>query len=168
MWRVTSSKTGAGTGVGRRAGHAPAHAHATTLRPARADDTGTAEARVPGPAPEPAGESITAPGTPADLRSTPELARPHRRMRPPRVRLRLPDGQQLDVTLVSWHQYADGTWRARVSWPVWGAVAHAGEVQTRTCAQEAYVPARMLTPLPGEDYRAVRRHRPRISFPRQA
>ncbi|MDI2126723.1 hypothetical protein [Yinghuangia seranimata] len=149
---MTSTKSGAGTT--RRSAHG-------TGRPAISDPT---EARVPGPAPEPAEESFPAP---PELRSTPELARPHRRARPPRVRLRLPDGQQLDVTLVSWHQYRDGTWRARVSWPVWGAVAHAGEVQTRTCAQEAFVPARMLTPLPGEDYRAVRQHRPRIAVPRR-
>lgn len=171
MCPVTSTKTGAGAGTARRVGHAPssATAHtATTVRPARSDDPPSSEARVPAPASEPTDEALAGSGLPADLRSTPDLARPHRRMRPPRVRLRLPDGQHLDVTLVSWHQYSDGTWRARVSWPVWGAVAHAGEVQTRTCAQEAYVPARMLTPLPDEDYRAVRRHRPRISFPRQA
>ncbi|MEU8135174.1 hypothetical protein [Streptodolium elevatio] len=168
---MTSTKTGAGAGTARRVGHAasPASVHAaTTVRPARSDDPAPPEARVPAPASEPTDAALAAPGIPADLRSTPDLARPHRRTRPPRVRLRLPDGQHLDVTLVSWHQYGDGTWRARVSWPVWGAVAHAGEVQTRTCAQEAYVPARMLTPLPDEDYRAVRRHRPRISFPRQA
>ncbi|WTW92866.1 hypothetical protein OG216_05515 [Streptomycetaceae bacterium NBC_01309] len=168
---MTSTKTGAGAGTARRVGHAPssATAHAaTTVRPARSDNPASSEARVPAPASEPTDEALAGSGLPADLRSTPDLARPHRRMRPPRVRLRLPDGQHLDVTLVSWHQYSDGTWRARVSWPVWGAVAHAGEVQTRTCAQEAYVPARMLTPLPDEDYRAVRRHRPRISFPRQA
>jgi hypothetical protein len=147
---VTSSKTGAGTDSARRG-------------PSQASIPTVAEARVPGPAPEPARETLS----PGDLRSTPDLARPHRRSRPPRVRLRLPDGQHLDVTLVSWHQYRDGTWRARVSWPVWGAVAHAGEVQTRTCAQQAYVPARMLTPIAGEDYRAVRRHRPRITVPRQ-
>ncbi|WP_436770959.1 hypothetical protein [Yinghuangia sp. YIM S09857] len=165
---MTSTKTGAGAGSARRVGHAPTPAPALTatpLRPVRSDPA-PPEARVPAPASEPTDEALAAP--PAEPRGTADLARPHRRMRPPRVRLRLPDGQSLDVTLVSWHQYSDGTWRARVSWPVWGAVAHAGEVQTRTCAQEAYVPARMLTPLPGEDYRAVRRHRPRISFPRQA
>lgn len=160
MPAVTHSKTGAGVGAARRPGRTPTKAASTTTAPQ------TDEVRVPGPAPEPADETL-GPGTPADLRTLPGFGRRHRRSRAPRVRLRLPDGQHLEVTLVSWHQYADGTWRARVTWPVWGAVLHAGEVQTRTCAQQAFVPARMLTPLPGEDYRAVRRHRPRITLPRQ-
>ncbi|WP_436788146.1 hypothetical protein [Yinghuangia sp. YIM S10712] len=155
------------TGAARRTGHAPSRSRtATTPPPGRDDGLVSSGTRVPGPAPEPADGFAGVPGAPTDLQGPPELTRP-RRTRPPRVRLRLPDGQHLDVTLVSWHQYADGTWRARVSWAQWGAVVHAGEVQTRSCAQQAYVPARVLSPLPGEDYRAVRRHRPRISVPRQ-
>jgi len=159
MSRVISAKTAAGTGTARRPGHAPSHTcPAGATPPGRDDDPTTPASRAPGLPPEFVGGLPAGPGIPDPPR--PRRARP-------RVRLHLPDGQHLDVTLVSWHQYADGTWRARVSWTQWGAVVHAGEIQTRSCAQQAYVPARVLSPLPGEDYRAVRRHRPRITVPRQ-
>ncbi|MFI1577782.1 hypothetical protein [Embleya sp. NPDC020630] len=85
----------------------------------------------------------------------------------PRVRMVLPDGQHLEVTLVSWHQYRDGSWRARVRWPVWGAYGFAADVETRAWAMESFVPARVLGPLDGEDYGTVRRDRPRIPVPKQ-
>ncbi|MYS83826.1 hypothetical protein [Embleya scabrispora] len=87
--------------------------------------------------------------------------------RGPRVRMLLPDGQHLEVTLVSWHQYRDGSWRARVRWPVWGAYGFATEVQTRVWAMESFVPASMLGPVDGQDYGTVRRDRPRVQVPKQ-
>jgi hypothetical protein len=118
------------------------------------------------PADIPAAGPGTAPG------AVPPAADTHlpaaRRARPhPRVRMHLPDGQHLEVDLVSWHQYRDGSWRARVRWPVWGAVLHGRDVRTSPRAAEAYVPVHALTPVGGEDYRAVRRHRPRIGTPRR-
>jgi len=85
----------------------------------------------------------------------------------PRVRMRLPDGQHLEVTLVSWHQYRDGTWRARVRWPVWGAYGFGVEVETKAWAMESFVPASVLGALDGEDYGTTRRDRPRIQVPKQ-
>ncbi|MEU0932706.1 hypothetical protein [Embleya sp. NPDC005971] len=85
----------------------------------------------------------------------------------PRVRMLLPDGQHLEVTLVSWHQYRDGSWRARVRWPVWGAYGFAADVQTRAWAMESFVPASVLGPLDGQDYGIVRRDRPRVQVPKQ-
>lgn len=85
----------------------------------------------------------------------------------PRVRMVLPDGQHLEVTLVSWHQYRDGTWRARVRWPVWGAYGFAADVRTRAWAMESFVPASVIGPLDGEDYGTVRRDRPRVQVPKQ-
>ncbi|GCD98835.1 hypothetical protein EHYA_06546 [Embleya hyalina] len=85
----------------------------------------------------------------------------------PRVRMVLPDGQHLEVTLVSWHQYRDGSWRARVRWPVWGAYGFAADVETRAWAMESFVPASVLGPLDGEDYGTVRHDRPRIPVPKQ-
>ncbi|MFE3199619.1 hypothetical protein ACWGR4_36925 [Embleya sp. NPDC055664] len=85
----------------------------------------------------------------------------------PRVRMVLPDGQHLEVTLVSWHQYRDGSWRARVRWPVWGAYGFAADVETRAWAMESFVPASVLGALDGEDYGTVRRDRPRIPVPKQ-
>jgi hypothetical protein len=90
---------------------------------------------------------------------------PGQRPSQPRVRLSLPDGQTLDVTLVSWHQYQDGSWRARVRWPLWGAFHNDAHVETRACQVEAYVPSHSLIPLDGEDYRVVRRRLPRIEAP---
>ncbi|UGQ10747.1 hypothetical protein LO772_28590 [Yinghuangia sp. ASG 101] len=163
---MIGAKTAAGTGTTRRPGHAPAHPRIPPIPPPGRDDGRTPPApRVPGPGPECADGFPVGPGGAPEAHGAADPTRPRRTR--PRVRLRLPDGQHLDVTLVSWHQYADGTWRARVSWTQWGAVVHAGEIQTRSCAQQAYVPARVLSPLPGEDYRAVRRHRPRITAPRQ-
>ncbi|WP_406289811.1 hypothetical protein [Embleya sp. NBC_00896] len=85
----------------------------------------------------------------------------------PRVRMSLPDGQYLEVTLVSWHQYRDGTWRARVRWPVWGAYGFGADVQTKAWAMESFVPASVLGPLDGQDYGSPRSDRPRVQVPRQ-
>jgi hypothetical protein len=86
----------------------------------------------------------------------------------PRVRMSLPDGQHLEVTLVSWHEYPDGTWRARVRWPVWGAYGFGEDVQTKAWAMESFVPAHVLGPLDGQDFAVVRRDRPQAQVPRQA
>jgi hypothetical protein len=85
----------------------------------------------------------------------------------PRVRMSLPDGQHLEVTLVSWHRYRDGTWRARVRWPVWGAYGFGEDVQTKAWAMESFVPSHVLGPLDGQDYETVRRDRPQGRVPRQ-
>ncbi|MYW01989.1 hypothetical protein, partial [Streptomyces sp. SID3343] len=85
----------------------------------------------------------------------------------PRVRMTLPDGQYLDVTLVSWHRYRDGTWRARVRWPVWGAYGYGEDVQTKAWAMESFVPSNVLGPLDGQDYDTVRCDPPMVRVPRQ-
>ncbi|MFI6579777.1 hypothetical protein [Embleya sp. NPDC050493] len=124
--------------------------------------TSTAGGESPTRAPESAGRREPPFGPVAERRKE---ADPH--PSGPRVRMLLPDGQHLEVTLVSWHQYRDGSWRARVRWPVWGAYGFAADVQTRAWAMESFVPASMLGPVDGQDYGTVRRDRPRVQVPKQ-
>ncbi|TDC04915.1 hypothetical protein E1265_35715 [Streptomyces sp. 8K308] len=80
----------------------------------------------------------------------------------PPVRLKLPDGQELQAVLLRRRQADDGSWWYLVAIPLWGPEQRPdGTLVAALEPVECWAPAKACTPAPGEDYDQVPIDRPR-------
>lgn len=73
----------------------------------------------------------------------------------PWVRARMPDDQELDVTIAQWTRTTDGTWWAECEAILPSRYEADGTTKTAAAPTPISIPSDRITPIPGEDYSGV-------------
>lgn len=73
----------------------------------------------------------------------------------PRMRVRLPDGQEITVLLRGRRRELDGTWWYTVEVPLWTKTERRGQYSGEPGPVQFDAPAKQCSPIDGEDYSQV-------------